>query len=226
MTIHEVEQRSQEWFALRKQYPLTASQAQAIANVGKGLETLVWGKLAEAYSSGVVEDISNRHTERGIELEPQARSLYELETNATVKEVGFITNDEISSVAGASPDGLVGEDGLLEIKCFDDAKHFKMTILGVEIESQYMWQMQMQMLITGRKWCDFLAYNPNFEKSLLIKRVEADEEMQKQIVEGLKKGKELIDEVKSKMQVAKPKAKKEKKPKTLDDVYKDIKSRS
>ena len=87
MKIHDVEQRSPEWFALRKQYPLTASKAQAIGNNGKGLETLVWEKLAEAYSSGVVEDIGNRHTERGIELEPQAISLYELETGAKVEVV-------------------------------------------------------------------------------------------------------------------------------------------
>lgn len=199
MTIHDVEQKSPEWFALRKQYPLTASKAQAIGNNGKGLETLVWEKLAEAYSSGVVEDFGNKHTERGVELEPQARSLYELETNSPVTEVGFVTNDKISSVAGASPDGLVGEDGLLEVKCFDDAKHFKMTIEGLEVESQYMWQMQMQMLITERKWCDFLAYNPNFEKSLLMQRVESNEEMQKAITEGLKKGEALIAEIKSKI---------------------------
>lgn len=199
MKIHECEQRSEEWFELRKQYPLTASKAQAIATNGKGLETLVWEKLAEAYSSGIVEDWSNKHTERGVELEPQARSLYELETGNEVQVVGFVTNDKVSKVAGASPDGLIGKDGLLEIKAFDDAKHFKMTILGIEIESQYMWQMQMQMLITGRKWCDFLAYNPNFEKSLLIQRVKADKEMQAKIVDGLKKGEELINEIKAKI---------------------------
>lgn len=200
MKIHEgIVQRSPEWFALRKQYPLTASKAQAIGNNGKGLETLVWEKLAEAYSSGVVEDISNRHTERGIELEPQARALYELEQGVTVKEVGFITNDKVSSVSGASPDGLVGEDGLLEVKCFDDAKHFKMTVEGLEIESQYMWQMQMQMLIMERRWCDFLAFNPNFEKSLLIQRVVADEEMQGKILSGLKTGEILIKAIKSKI---------------------------
>jgi len=199
MTIHDVVQKSPEWFALRRQYPLTASNAQAIGNNGKGLETLVWDKLAEAYSSGVVEEYGNKHTERGNELEPQARSLYELETGNKVTEVGFVTNEEISSVGGASPDGLVGEDGLLEIKAFDDTKHFKMTVEGLEIESQYMWQMQMQMLFTGRNWCDFLAYNPNFSKSLLIQRVVADVEMQQKIIEGLKTGEKLIKGIKSKI---------------------------
>ena len=199
MKIHDVEQRSPEWFALRKQYPLTASKAQAIGNNGKGLETLVWEKLAEAYSSGVVEDIGNRHTERGIELEPQAISLYELETGAKVEVVGFITNDKVSKVAGASPDGLIGKDGLLEVKCFDDAKHFKMTIEGLEIEPQYQWQMQMQMLITGRKWCDFCAYCPNYKQSLLIERVYADKDMQDKIKGGLIEGEKIIKEIKSKI---------------------------
>lgn len=197
--IHTVEQRSPEWFELRKQYPLTASKAQAIGNNGKGLETLVYEKLAEAYSSGIVENYSDKHTERGVELEPQARTLYELETGVTVKEVGFVTNDAISPVAGASPDGLVGKDGLIEIKCFDDVKHFRMTVDGMEIESQYLWQIQMQMLVTGRKWCDFVCYNPNYEKSLLIQRVEADKEMQDKIKDGLKTGEILIKAVKSKL---------------------------
>jgi len=198
--IHEgIEQRSPEWFALRKQYPLTASKAQAIGNNGKGLESLVWEKLAEAYSTGIAEQFTNSHTERGIELEPQARALYELQESVTVKEVGFITNDGISSISGASPDGLLEEDGLIEIKCFEDAKHFKMTVEGLEIESAYMWQMQMQMLITERTYCIFCAYNPNYEKSLLTQRVERDEEMQKAIIEGLKKGEELIKEIKNKI---------------------------
>lgn len=199
MTIHECEQRSPEWFALRRQYPLTASNAQAIGNNGKGLETLVWESLAAAYSSGVAEEMSNKHTERGVELEPLARALYELETGNPVIEVGFVTNDKISSVGGASPDGLVGEDGLVEFKAFDDAKHFKMSVEGLEVESQYAWQMQMQMLITGRSWVDFVAFNPNYAKSLLIQRVFADAEKQKAIVEGLKKGEEIIKTIKSKI---------------------------
>lgn len=159
----------------------------------------MWESLAAAYSSGVAEEMSNKHTERGVELEPLARALYELETGNPVIEVGFVTNDKISSVGGASPDGLVGEDGLVEFKAFDDAKHFKMSVEGLEVESQYAWQMQMQMLITGRSWVDFVAFNPNYAKSLLIQRVFADAEKQKAIVEGLKKGEEIIKTIKSKI---------------------------
>lgn len=201
MRIHNVEQKSDEWYALRKQYPLTASEAQAIGNNGKGLETLILEKMSEKYSSAVPkEQYSNEHLERGNELEDQARELYMLETGNTVTKVGFITNEEISKVGGASPDGLVNDDGNLEIKCFADVKHFKAIIDfkktgSFEIESKYLWQMQQQMLFTGRKWCDFVVYNPNFSQSLLIQRVHADDEMQQKIKEGLEKGEKLINEI-------------------------------
>ncbi len=200
MEIHNVEQQSEEWFALRKQHPLTASNAQAIGNNGKGLETLCWEKMAEKYSSAEKEQFTSKDCDRGNELEPQARELYMLETGNSVETVGFITNEKVSTVGGASPDGLVDKDGLLEIKAFADTKHFKAVIdfkktKTFEIESQYVWQMQMQMLFTGRKWCDFLAYNPNYAQSLLIQRITADKEMQKKIKDGLAKGETIINEI-------------------------------
>lgn len=198
--VHNVEQGSDEWFALRLQYPLTASNAQAIGNGGKGLETLCWEKLAEKYSTADKEQYANKHTDRGTELEPLARSMYELETGNTVVEVGFVTDDTISRVGGASPDGLVNDDGLFETKAFDDTKHFKAIVefkkTGTfKIEPQYVWQMQQQMLFTGRKWCDFVPYNPNYTQSLLIQRVECDIVMQEAIKDGLKKGEELLKEI-------------------------------
>lgn len=202
MQIHEVEQKSPEWFALRKKYPLTASNAQAIGNNGKGLETLCWEKVSEKYSSGEQVQFTNVHTDRGNELEGDARELYGLQTGNTTTVVGFVTDEAISLVGGASPDSLVNEDGLLEIKCFADTKHFKAIVEfkktgKFDIESQYIWQMQMQMLFTGRKWVDFLAYNPNYSESLLIQRVEWDEEKIAKIKDGLKKGEEIIKEIES-----------------------------
>lgn len=202
MQIHNVEQKSEEWFALRLHYPLTASEAQAIGNQGKGLETLCWKKMSEKYSSADKENFSNGHTDRGNELEAQAISLYELETGNTVSPVGFITDEKISKVGGASPDGEVNKDGGLEVKCFDDLKHFKMIIEfnqtgDFKIESQYEWQMQQQMLFSGKKWTDFLAYNPNYSQSLLIKRVFPDKEMQKKIKDGLKMGEQIIKDIES-----------------------------
>lgn len=197
--IHDVQQKSDEWYALRRQYPLTASNAQAIGNNGKGLETLVWSVLADRHSFAEKEGYTNNDIDRGNELEAQARAIYELETGNKVVEVGFVTNEEISPVGGASPDGLIGDDGLLEIKCFDDVKHFKYAIEGLVAESQYVWQMQMQMLITGREWVDFVAYNPNFRKSLLIERYYSDDEMQTKLKEGLVTGEKLIKEIEAKL---------------------------
>ena len=191
---HKVIQGSEEWFALRLKYPLTASHAQAIATGGKGLETLCWDKMAEKYSDAPRVSYTNEHLERGIELESQARSIYELETCLAVSEVGFVTNKSISNVAGCSPDGIV-EKGLIEIKCFEDKKHFKMIKQGIVIESQYQWQMQMQMLFTGAEFCDFVLYNPNYKESLLVERVFPDKEKQDKILEGLKKGEELLKEI-------------------------------
>lgn len=198
MVTHSCVQGSEEWFALRLKYPLTASHACAIANQGKGLETLCWEKVAERYSSSQKERVSNEHTDRGQELEAQARKIYELQTGNHVRTVGFVTDESISKVGGASPDGIVNDDGLLEIKCFDDAKHFRATIER-EVESKYRWQGQQQLLFTGRKWVDFALYNPSFRESLVIIRMEADEEMQRAIREGLAKGEEIIKGIESKI---------------------------
>lgn len=199
IVIHNVEQRSEEWHALRKKFPLTASHAQAIGTNGKGLETLVWERLSKRYSSGFDEEYTNEHMERGVELEDQARSLYELERSCIAKPVGFVTNEAISSVAGASPDSLVNKDGLLEIKCPNDVKFFRMIVEGIAVEPQYLWQCQMQILISGRKWVDLCLYNPNFKQSFLIERINPDKEMQKALRKGLERGAELIKEIEKKL---------------------------
>jgi putative phage-type endonuclease len=195
MKIHDVKQQTDEWYTLREQYPLTASNAQAIGNGGKGLETVIWEALASKHSTADKEHYSNVHTDRGNELESNARSIYEMRTGNKVTTVGFITNDDITTVGGCSPDGLVSADGLVEIKCFDDVKHFKYIVQGLEPESQYMWQMQMQLLITERDYVDFVAYNPNFHDTLLTVRVKKDEVIQGKILEGLKKGEAIINEI-------------------------------
>lgn len=203
--LHNIVQKSPEWYALRLKYPLTASHAQAIGNQGKGLETLCWKKLSEKYSSAEVEQLTNKHLARGVELEPQAISLYELETGQEVTTVGFITNEEISALGGASPDGLVGVDeGGIEIKSFDDLKHFEMiaekkTTGTFTVESGYLWQMQQEMLFADLKWIDFVAYNPNYKESLLIKRHFPDEVMREKLRVGLKIGEKLIESIENKL---------------------------
>lgn len=199
--IHNVIQKSPEWYKLREQYPLTASEAQAIGNQGAGLETLCWEVMSNKYSISDKEKYSNKDLERGIEIEPLARQIYELRTGYKVVEVGFVTDDEISKVGGASPDGEIEyEDGLLEIKAFEDTKHFKLINEFKEtgtfkIESKYIWQMQQQMLFMGKSWVDFVPYNPNYKESMLIQRVTEDKAMQEDIKKGLIKGEEIINKI-------------------------------
>lgn len=199
MTIHTVEQGTPEWFALRKGR-MTASHAQEIGNNGKGLDTYILNLAAAYFSSGEQEVYSNAHTERGNELEGQARAIYELEHGVQVEQVGFV---EIDEYVGCSPDGFIGEDGGIEIKCHDDKKHFELAI-GGSIDTKYLWQIQMNMFCTGRDWWDYVAYNPNFTKSMIVHRIHANTPIGKHakpfqsLAKGIEKGKKMMDEYKEK----------------------------
>lgn len=189
MKIHHLLQGSPNWFAIRK-LKLTASNAQAIATAGKGLESLVDEIVAEYLSSGNKEHYTNDNIERGIELEATARGIYELQNGVTVDEVGFV---EMNKYVGYSPDGLVGKDGLIEIKSLSDVPHFKHIINGSdEIDTKYAWQCEMGLLVTKRKWLDFISYNPNFSQAMFIHRFYPDKERQEKLLKGIEKGTEMI----------------------------------
>ena len=193
MKIHKVEQRSDEWFALRKGR-MTASNAQCISANGKGLESYIIGMLAEKYSNNT-ERYSNGDMERGVELEEQARMTYEIEREK-VEEVGFIELDEFT---GCSPDGLIGEDGGIEIKCPNDVNFFKLLVDGRKaIDAKYLWQVQMCMLVSERKWWDLTFYNPNFDKNMLVFRIEPDYASREKLIMGIEKGKKIINELEQK----------------------------
>lgn len=196
MQIHNVEQGSDAWKVLRKG-KMTASNAQAIGNIGKGLDTYILDLMADSLSSGEFENYTNAHMERGNDLEASARSIYELETGQTVEQVGFV---EYNDFVGCSPDGLIGEDGGIEIKCQADKKHFRLILNGEkEIDSSYIWQIQMNLLVTGRQWWIFAAYNPNFEKSLVTFKILPDPAMHAKLLEGFKVGEEKIKEILTKL---------------------------
>lgn len=193
--INNIEQGTPEWFELRKG-KMTASHAQAIGNVGKGLETYIYEIMAEYYSSGEKEQFSNEHTERGNELETLARHIYELEKGVDIEQVTFIEQDEY---VGCSPDGLVN-DGLIEIKCPNDVEYLKYLLNGEnQIDTKYIWQVQMQMLITQRQWCDLIIYNPNFKNPMLIFRILPDQEKFEALKKGFEVGQTKILEIKSKI---------------------------
>jgi hypothetical protein len=186
--IYTMQQGSEEWFEIRKGR-LTASHATAIGNVGKGLETYVRDIVENMIQSK--EYYTNKDIERGNELEPIARQVYEFENNVFVKQVGFITHGDY---AGCSPDGLIENDGGLELKARNNKIHLGL-LLGDKVDSSTIWQMNFNMLVTGRKWWDFGSYNPNFKKSLIVQRFYPDEKKQVSLKAGIIKGMELLKEL-------------------------------
>lgn len=184
----DIIQQSPEWFEVKK-CKMSASHATAIGNCGKGLETYIRSLVKEL----IVErqSYTNKDMERGNELEPIARLTYEFETGCTVKQLGFITYSEH---VGCSPDGLIDEDGGLELKARNDDIHFGL-LLGDPVDSSTVWQMNMCMMITGRKWWDFGSYNPNFKQSLFIKRFYPDETKFTALLKGFEIGEKLIKQL-------------------------------
>ena len=188
---YEVEQRSDEWFQA-KRGKMSASNADTILANGKGLETYIYSLMAEYYSKGEKVHYTNADIERGILLEPEAKIEFQFYTGLDIKEVGYVEFNEYILV---SPDGLIGDDGLIEIKCPNDSIYFKL-LLSNNIKPEYIAQMQMQMYVTDRQYCYFVSYNPNFEKSLYIKKINRDEEMIDKLKKGLERGTQLIKEIK------------------------------
>lgn len=204
----ELEQGTEAWRKIRSM-KMTASKAQCIATpaspkelkenpnaYGVGLKTYIYELITEKYSSATKESYTNEHIDRGNLLEADARTLYELTTGQKVKEVGFV---EMNEYVGMSPDGIVDEKNLIEIKCPADVKHMKILLDGVgAIDSAYIWQMQMQMLVFGAEWCDFISYNPNFTKSMVVIRILPDTEKFEKLQKGFEKGIELMKELEAK----------------------------
>jgi putative phage-type endonuclease len=127
--------------------------------------------IAERFTGVPAPSVITTAMQWGIDKEVEARSAYELMLNVDVRQVGFVDHPRLE-MCGCSPDGLVGDDGLIEIKCPNTATHIA-TLLSRKIETQYMRQMQWQMACTGRQWCDFISYDPRLEPrmQLLVMRV-------------------------------------------------------
>ncbi len=186
MKIHDLEQQSEEWFKI-KELKLSSSEATAIGNNNKGLDSLA-RQLVREHLAGR-KNFTNNHLDRGNEYEPIARELYELETGRKIVKVGFIELDER---VGCSTDGLIDEDGIAEIKSPDDPAYFDL-LIDMKVDSGYMWQAQMEILVTKRKWVDLIYYNPNFSKNMVIFRIYPDPVMQEKLLIGIESGKKLID---------------------------------
>lgn len=172
-------QGSPEWFALRVGKVTASRVADVIAKTKTG-----WGAsranymaelIAERLTGEPAEKYTNAAMAWGTEKEPDARAAYEFFRDAHVVEVAFI-NHPVIGMTGASPDGFVGDHGLVEIKCPNTATHLD-TLLSQSIPGKYVTQMLWQMACTGRQWCDFVSYDPRLPEaiSLFVKRVERDD---------------------------------------------------
>lgn len=190
MQIYNFEQRTPEWYAVRLG-KLTASKASIIAAAGKGLDTLCFDCAAEILVNRKAETISTPAMEQGKILEDNARFAFEAEMGLNVQEIGFC---EENAFVGCSPDGLVGDDALIEIKCPQDNTYARY-LYDQKIKPEHYWQMQMQMLLLKRPVCYYVVYNPNFEISLCVQKVAAIQSDQQKLKDGLAKGVVRIQEI-------------------------------
>ena len=195
-----IEQRSEEWFKARLGKVTASSVADVLAKTKTGVSASRGNyliKLAIQRVTGQIEEsFTNDAMQWGIDNEDQARVAYEVASGNFVDQVGFVDH-EIIDWFGCSPDGLVNNDGLVEIKCPNSATHWEY-FKTKEVPKKYFIQMQAQMSCTGRKWCDFVSFDPRMpEKSqLLIIRVPRDNTfidlMETEVMEFLM---EVFDEV-------------------------------
>jgi putative phage-type endonuclease len=173
-----MEQQTNEWFTARLGKVTASRVADVIAKTKTGYsasrDNYMAQLICERLTGQKGESFTNAAMEWGTQTEPLARSAYENSRNLLVKEVGFINHSRIE-MSGASPDGLVADDGLVEIKCPNTATHID-TLLSGKVPTKYITQMQWQMLCCQRKWCDFVSFDNRLPEhlQLFVQEVEFD----------------------------------------------------
>jgi putative phage-type endonuclease len=180
-----MEQRTEEWFQARLGKVTASRISDVIAKTKTGVSTSRQNYLIQLVSERLTgkkgDSYVNQAMLDGIEREDAARSLYMLNKDVDVTEVGFFDHPVIKN-SGASPDGAVHAEiegkyaGLIEIKCPIETTHTN-TLMSKSVPSKYIPQMQWQLACTGAKWVDFVSYNPNFpeELQLFVARVDRDD---------------------------------------------------
>lgn len=190
MRVYDFEQGTPEWLESRLGCPSGSGFDKLITATGKP------STQAEGYINQLIAELLTGETtyvkktewmERGNELEPRARDYYELATGNTVVETGFCKHDQLE--CGISPDGIIGDNGLIEIKCPSPSVHVAYLRAGV-LPTKYKQQVQGQMWITERDWCDFLSYHPSMPA--LLVRVERDDDYIKLLQAEVEKACETI----------------------------------
>lgn len=171
MKIHDVEQRSPEWYALRLGIPTASEFNNLLTPTGKpsaSIKTYARSLAVEVFTGTPDEGFTSYWAERGKELEDDALRAYQFATDREVHRVGFVTDDDVTR--GCSPDGLV-DDGMIEIKCLKRDNHAAEIFKWMETKEappEFRNQVQGQMMISERAWCDHVFYHP--EMPLLIIR--------------------------------------------------------
>lgn len=180
MNVIDCEQNSAEWLAARCGSLGASSIADMVAKTRTG-----WGAsrfnlaaklVCERLTGTPQESYTNAAMQWGHDTEPQARAMYEFMRDDAVQQVGLVLHPSINK-SHASPDGLVGDDGLIEIKCPNTATHIE-TLLSDDVEGKYIKQMQWQMACCGRAWCDFVSFDPRLpaEMQMFVQRVPRDDD--------------------------------------------------
>lgn len=183
-------QGTDEWLSERMG-KATASRMSDIMAKGRGgapsatRKTYLSQLVLERLTGKPMATFKSEAMQNGTDTEEQARASYMLATFGDVQEVGFIEHPKIP-MSGCSPDGLIGDDGGLELKCPQPAKHIS-TLMGGNIDRPYMLQMQWSMACTGREWWDFASFNPDFpdEMRLHVRRVPAEPELIAELEEAV-----------------------------------------
>jgi len=198
--MSEIEQGTDAWFQARLGKATGSRIADIVAKTKTGYSTSRENYMAqlicERMTGKVAESYSNSAMQWGTETEPLARAAYEVKTGLTVNQIGFVDHPSIL-MTGASPDGLVGDSGMIEIKCPNTATHIE-TLLSGKVPTKYITQMTWQMCCTGRHWTDFVSYDPRLPENLqlFIKRVEYDPKYAAELEQEVIK---FLDEVEQKI---------------------------
>jgi putative phage-type endonuclease len=174
------DQRSPEWYAARLGKVTASRVADVVATVksggyGAARANYMAQLIAERLTGDRQPEFVSYAMQNGIDTEAEALSAYEFRTDAEVYAVAFIDHPTIP-MSGASPDGIVGDDGLVEIKCPNTGTHID-TLLSGKVPAKYIDQMLWQMACTDRQWCDFASFDPRMPESmrLFVKRVPRDD---------------------------------------------------
>lgn len=176
-----MDQYSDEWWQARAGKVTASRMADVTARTksgwGAGRANYLAELVAERLTGVTAASYTNAAMQWGVDTEPDARIAYEFYRDAEVEEVGFIDHPEIA-MSGASPDGLVGDEGMVEIKCPNTAIHID-TLLGTPIADKYIKQMHWQMACAGRQWCDFVSFDPRLPEQLklYVARIERDDKL-------------------------------------------------